>query len=144
MNGSTDNLKPEALNILPEVMSVCLESLEEIKKAYMEAHTLRNRVIELEKIASAPAEKPAAKINESLVDQTVRNLVASSFLDISHMDKLAAEIKVNPSIALNLVQRFIEISTPPFSEGHGVAKNASTEHTLDDPDGWAKVIKEGA
>lgn len=127
--------------LLPEIFNICVDSLEEIKKAYSEAQQLRTRVVELEKVAAV---KPQPKINGELVDQTVRNLVASAFLEAEHSEKLASEIKSDPSIALRLVQRFIEISTPPFSEGQGLAKSASEVNDLGDPDGWSRVVTQGA
>lgn len=129
-------------NLLPEIFSICLESLEEVKKAYSEAAQLRSKVIELEKVASVKVEAP--KVDTELVDQTIRNLVASSFLEVEHSEKLASEIKSDPSVALRLVQRFIEISTPPFSEGQGVMKAASEGNNLGDPDGWSRVLSDGA
>lgn len=135
----TTNNNPAEL--LPEVVNLCLESLEEVKKAYSEAKSLRTRVVELEKVA---AEKSASKMDEALVRQTVRNLVASSFLEAEHSEKLASEIINDPSVAIKLVQRFIEISAPPFSEGQGVAKAASAETDLGDPDGWSRVVAKGA
>jgi hypothetical protein len=138
MSISADN-NPAAL--LPEVINLCLESLEEVKKAYSEAKSLRTRVVELEKVAS---EKSASAVDESLVKQTVRNLVASSFLDAEHSEKLAADMMKDPTVAVKLVQRFIEISAPPFSEGQGVAKAASSDNSLADPDGWARVLSKGA
>lgn len=127
--------------LLPELLSICLESLSEVKKAYNEAEQLRTKVIELEKVAS---EKRASVVDTELVDQTIRNLIASSFLEAEHGTKLATEIKTDPSVALRLVQRFIEISTPPFSEGQGVAKAASEDNKLGDPDGWHRVLSLGA
>lgn len=130
-------------NLIPEILNICLESLEEVKKAYSEAQQLQNRVVELEKVAS---EQPTGTepIDSDLVNQTVRNLVASSFLNAEHSEKLASEIHRDPAIALRLVQRFIEISTPPFSEGQGVEKSASEETKQDDPDGWSRLISQGA
>lgn len=127
--------------LLPELLSICLESLSEVKKAYNEAEQLRTKVIELEKVAS---EKQAAFVDTELIDLTIRNLIASSFLEAEHGTKLASEIKNDPSVALRLVQRFIEISTPPFSEGQGVAKAASEDNKLGDPDGWYSVLSQGA
>lgn len=129
--------------LLPEILSIALESLEEIKRAYTAAQKLQTRVVELEKVA-AEATPPRPAISDELVDQTIQNLVASSFLESEHSAKLAAEIKSDPSVALRLVQRFIEISTPPFSEGQGVAKAASDDDNLGDPDGWSKVLSKGA
>jgi hypothetical protein len=115
--------------------------LEEVKAAYVEAQQQQNRIVELEKVA---AEAKTPKIDAALVDQTIRNLVASSFLEADHSEKLASEIKQDPAVALRLVQRFIEISTPPFSEGQGVAKTASEDTNLGDPDGWSRVLSKGA
>ncbi len=124
-----------------EILDICLEALEEVKAAYVEAQQQQNRIVELEKVA---AEAKITKIDAALVDQTIRNLVASSFLDADHSEKLASEIKQDPAVALRLVQRFIEISTPPFSEGQGVAKTASEDTNLGDPDGWSRVLSKGA
>lgn len=124
-----------------DILDICLEALEEVKAAYFEAQQQQNRIVELEKVA---AEAKTTKIDAALVDQTIRNLVASSFLDADHSEKLAAEIKQDPAVALRLVQRFIEISTPPFSEGQGVAKTASEDTSLGDPDGWSRVLSKGA
>jgi len=124
-----------------EILDICLEALEEVKAAYVEAQQQQNRIVELEKVA---AEVKAPKIDAALVDQTIRNLVASSFLEADHSEKLASEIKKDPAVALRLVQRFIEISTPPFSEGQGVAKTASEDTNLGDPDGWSRVLSKGA
>lgn len=124
-----------------EILDICLEALEEVKAAYVEAQQRQNRIVELEKVA---AEAKITKIDAALVDQTIRNLVASSFLDADHSEKLASEIKQDPAVALRLVQRFIEISTPPFSEGQGVAKTASEDTNLGDPDGWSRVLSKGA
>lgn len=124
-----------------EILDICLEALEEVKAAYFEAQQKQNRIVELEKVA-AQAQTP--KIDAALVDQTIRNLVASSFLEADHSEKLASEIKQDPAVALRLVQRFIEISTPPFSEGQGVQKTASEDTNLGDPDGWSRVLSKGA
>lgn len=124
-----------------EILDICLEALEEVKTAYTEAQQKQNRIVELEKVA---AESQTHKIDTALVDQTIRNLVASSFLDADHSEKLASEIKKDPAVALRLVQRFIEISTPPFSEGQGVQKTASEETNLGDPDGWSRILSKGA
>ncbi len=124
-----------------DILDICLEALEEVKAAYFEAQQQQNRIVELEKVA---AEAKTIKIDAALVDQTIRNLVASSFLDADHSEKLASEIKQDPAVALRLVQRFIEISTPPFSEGQGVAKTASEDTNLGDPDGWSRVLSKGA
>ncbi len=124
-----------------DILDICLEALEEVKAAYFEAQQQQNRIVELEKVA---AEAKITKIDAALVDQTIRNLVASSFLDADHSEKLASEIKQDPAVALRLVQRFIEISTPPFSEGQGVAKTASEDTNLGDPDGWSRVLSKGA
>lgn len=124
-----------------EILDICLEALEEVKTAYTEAQQKQNRIVELEKVA---AETQTRKIDTALVDQTIRNLVASSFLDADHSEKLASEIKKDPAVALRLVQRFIEISTPPFSEGQGVQKTASEETNLGDPDGWSRILSKGA
>ncbi len=124
-----------------DILDICLEALEEVKAAYFEAQQQQNRIVELEKVA---AEAKTTKIDAALVDQTIRNLVASSFLDADHSEKLASEIKQDPAVALRLVQRFIEISTPPFSEGQGVAKAASEDTNLGDPDGWSRVLSKGA
>lgn len=124
-----------------EILDICLEALEEVKTAYTEAQQKQNRIVELEKVA---AEAQTRKIDTALVDQTIRNLVASSFLDADHSEKLASEIKKDPAVALRLVQRFIEISTPPFSEGQGVQKTASEETNLGDPDGWSRILSKGA
>jgi hypothetical protein len=120
-----------------EILDICLEALEEVKAAYVEAQQQQKRVVELEKVAS---ETQTTKIDAALVDQTIRNLVASSFLESDHSEKLASEIKKDPAVALRLVQRFIEISTPPFSEGQGVAKTASEDTNLGDPDGWSRIL----
>lgn len=127
--------------LLPEILNICLESLEEVKKAYSEANSLRAKVVELEKVASVNT-SPA--IDNTLVDQTVKNLAASSFIGAEDGEKLAAEIKKDPSVALRLVQRFIEISAPPYSEGQGVEKFASAENTVGDLDGWLNVVSKGA
>jgi hypothetical protein len=132
---NTDN------QLVPEILSICLEALEEVKAAYHEAQQHQARVVELEKVA---AEKQTHKVDAALVDQTIRNLVASSFLEAEHSEKLASEIKQDPAVALRLVQRFIEISTPPFSEGQGVQKTASDDTNLGDPDGWSAVVTKGA
>jgi hypothetical protein len=124
-----------------EILDICLEALEEVKAAYVEAQQQQKRVVELEKVAF---EAQTTKIDAALVDQTIRNLVASSFLESDHSEKLASEIKKDPAVALRLVQRFIEISTPPFSEGQGVAKTASEDTNLGDPDGWSRVLSKGA
>jgi hypothetical protein len=124
-----------------EILDICLEALEEVKAAYVEAQQQQNRIVELEKVA---AEAKTPKIDAALVDQTIRNLVASSFLEADHSEKLASEIKQDPAVALRLVQRFIEISTPPFSEGQGVAKAASEDTNLGDPDGWSRILSKGA
>ncbi len=129
--------------LLPEILNICLESLEEVKKAYSEANSLRAQVVELEKVASVNT-SPVPAIDPELVDQTIRNLTASSFIDAEHSTKLATEIKKDPSVALRLVQRFIEISSHPFSEGQGVEKFASSEASLGDPDGWFNVLNKGA
>lgn len=127
--------------VLPEILSICLEALEEVKAAYHQARQHQARVVELEKVAS---ENSTPKVDAALVDQTIRNLVASSFLEHEHSEKLASEIKKDPAVALRLVQRFIEISTPPFSEGQGVQKAASEDTNLGDPDGWTRVVTKGA
>lgn len=127
--------------VVTEILGLCLEALDEAKSAYHAANQQQARVIELEKVA---ADISVNKIDAALVQQTIRNLVASSFLDVEHSEKLASEIQKDPSVALRLVQRFIEISTPPFSEGQGVQKTASEEANLGDPDGWARVISKGA
>jgi hypothetical protein len=124
-----------------EILDICLEALEEVKAAYVEARQQQNRVVELEKVA---AETQIPGIDTALVDQTIRNLVASSFLEADHSEKLASEIKKDPAVALRLVQRFIEISTPPFSEGQGVRKTASEDTNLGDPDGWSRILSKGA
>jgi hypothetical protein len=124
-----------------EILDICLEALEEVKAAYVEAQQQQNRIVELEKVA---AEATTTKIDAALVDQTIRNLVASSFLEAGHSEKLASEIKKDPAVALRLVQRFIEISTPPFSEGQGVEKTASEDTNLGDPDGWSRILSKGA
>ncbi len=124
-----------------EILDICLEALEEVKAAYVEAQQQQNRIVELEKVA---AEANTTKIDAALVDQTIRNLVASSFLEAGHSEKLASEIKKDPAVALRLVQRFIEISTPPFSEGQGVEKTASEDTNLGDPDGWSRILSKGA
>lgn len=124
-----------------EILDICLEALEEVKTAYTEAQQQQNRIVELEKVA---AETQTTKIDAALVDQTIRNLVASSFLEADHSEKLASEIKKDPAVALRLVQRFIEISTPPFSEGQGVEKTASEDTNLGDPDGWSRILSKGA
>lgn len=124
-----------------EILDICLEALEEVKAAYFEAQQKQNRIVELEKVA---AEAKTHKIDAALVDQTIRNLVASSFLEADHSEKLASEIKKDPAVALRLVQRFIEISTPPFSEGQGVQKTASEDTNLGDPDGWSRILSKGA
>lgn len=124
-----------------EILDICLEALEEVKAAYFEAQQKQKRIVELEKVA---AEAQAPKIDAALVDQTIRNLVASSFLEADHSEKLASEIKKDPAVALRLVQRFIEISTPPFSEGQGVQKTASEDTNLGDPDGWSRILSKGA
>lgn len=124
-----------------EILDICLEALEEVKTAYTEAQQQQNRIVELEKVA---AETQTTKIDAALVDQTIRNLVASSFLEANHSEKLASEIKKDPAVALRLVQRFIEISTPPFSEGQGVEKTASEDTNLGDPDGWSRILSKGA
>ncbi|MFN5249864.1 MAG: hypothetical protein ACK5DE_02355 [Bacteroidota bacterium] len=124
-----------------EILDICLEALEEVKAAYFEAQQKQKRIVELEKVA---AEAQTPKIDAALVDQTIRNLVASSFLEADHSEKLASEIKKDPAVALRLVQRFIEISTPPFSEGQGVQKTASEDTNLGDPDGWSRILSKGA
>lgn len=124
-----------------EILDICLEALEEVKAAYFEAQQKQKRIVELEKVA---AEAQPPKIDAALVDQTIRNLVASSFLEADHSEKLASEIKKDPAVALRLVQRFIEISTPPFSEGQGVQKTASEDTNLGDPDGWSRILSKGA
>lgn len=124
-----------------EILDICLDALEEVKAAYVEAQQQQSRVVELEKVA---AESATMKIDAALVDQTIRNLVASSFLEAGHSEKLASEIKKDPAVALRLVQRFIEISTPPFSEGQGVEKTASEDTNLGDPDGWSRILSKGA
>jgi hypothetical protein len=124
-----------------EILDICLDALEEVKAAYVEAQQQQSRVVELEKVA---AEAANTKIDAALVDQTIRNLVASSFLEADHSEKLASEIKKDPAVALRLVQRFIEISTPPFSEGQGVQKTASEDTNLGDPDGWSRILSKGA
>jgi hypothetical protein len=124
-----------------EILDICLDALEEVKAAYVEAQQQQSRVVELEKVA---AEATNTKIDAALVDQTIRNLVASSFLEAGHSEKLASEIKKDPAVALRLVQRFIEISTPPFSEGQGVEKTASEDTNLGDPDGWSRILSKGA
>jgi len=124
-----------------EILDICLDALEEVKAAYVEAQQQQSRVVELEKVA---AEATNTKIDAALVDQTIRNLVASSFLEAGHSEKLASEIKKDPAVALRLVQRFIEFSTPPFSEGQGVEKTASEDTNLGDPDGWSRILSKGA
>jgi lipoate-protein ligase A len=124
-----------------EILDICLEALDEVKAAYTEAQQKQNRIVELEKVAG---EAQTRKIDAALVDQTIRNLVASSFLEADHSEKLASEIKKDPAVALRLVQRFIEISTPPFSEGQGVQKTASEDTNLGDPDGWSRILSKGA
>jgi hypothetical protein len=125
-----------------EILDICLEALEEVKAAYVEAQQQQNRIVELEKVAAEA--NTTTKIDAALVDQTIRNLVASSFLEAGHSEKLASEIKKDPAVALRLVQRFIEISTPPFSEGQGVEKTASEDTNLGDPDGWSRILSKGA
>lgn len=127
--------------VVSEIIGLCLDALNEAKSAYHAASQQQARVIELEKVASQAS---SSKVDAGLVQQTVRNLVASSFLDAEHSEKLASEIHNDPSVALRLVQRFIEISTPPFSEGHGVQKTASEDNNLGDPDGWTRVLSKGA
>lgn len=126
--------------VAPELLDICLDALEEVKAAYVEAQQQQNRIVELEKVAAVKS----TNVDAALVDQTIRNLVASSFLEADHSEKLASEIKKDPAVALRLVQRFIEISTPPFSEGQGVAKTASEDTNLGDPDGWSRVLSKGA
>ena len=126
--------------VVSELLDTCLEALEEVKAAYHEAQQKESRIVELEKVAA----QRSPQIDAALVDQTIRNLVASSFLEAEHSVKLAAEIKEDPAVALRLVQRFIEISTPPFSEGQGVQKTASEDSNLGDPDGWSRILSKGA
>lgn len=128
------------LDVNTELLQISLDSLEEGKKAYAEARALQTRVVELEKIASAKVEP----IDEQLISQVVRNLVSSAFLEPEHATKLASDLRSDPSTGLRLVQRFIEISAPPFSEGEGVQKAASENGDLGDPDGWSKILAKGA
>lgn len=125
-----------------EILDICLDALDEVKAAYVEAQQQQNRIVELEKVAAEAQQ--TIKVDTALVDQTIRNLVASSFLEVEHSEKLASEIKKDPAVALRLVQRFIEISTPAFSEGQGVQKTAAEDTNLGDPDGWSKILSKGA
>ena len=125
-----------------EILNICLDALDEVKAAYVEAQQQQNRIVELEKVAAEAQQ--TIKVDTALVDQTIRNLVASSFLEAEHSEKLASEIKQDPAVALRLVQRFIEISTPAFSEGQGVQKTASEDTNLGDPDGWSRILSKGA
>ena len=95
-----------------EILDICLEALEEVKAAYFEAQQKQKRIVELEKVA---AEAP--KIDAALVDQTIRNLVASSCLEADHSEKLASELKKDPAVALRLVQRFIELICAILMDG---------------------------
>ena len=124
---------------LPEALELCLASIEEVKTAYSEAARLQTKLVELEKVATHKN-----TVDADLVKQTVRNLVASAYVEPAYAEKLATELQDNPTAALHLIQRFIENSTPPFSEGQGVAKLASGDATTNDPDGWFNVVSRGA
>lgn len=132
---------------MEELLDVTQEALSEAKKAYQEAESWKEQVVELEKIAretKKALESAPSTPEEALVNETVNLLVKHSFLDEEFSVKLASELKEDPSTALRLVKRFIEISPSPFSEGEGVPKSASESQTLEDPDGWSRVWKEGA
>lgn len=147
MEAETTDTKASSLS---ELLEVTQDALEEAKKAYKEADSWREQVVELEKIAreTKKALESAPKTPEdSLVDETVSLLVENSFLDEEFSEKLASELKSDPSTALRLVKRFIEISPSnfAFSEGQGVPKSASEMNSdSSDPDGWLRVVKEGA
>lgn len=127
-----------------ELIEISQDALEEAKRAYQEADKLQTRLVELEKIASEP-KTPEVIFEKADVLKTVNLLVKYSFLDSEYQEKLAAELMEEPSTALHLIQRFVEISSLPFSdEGSGIPKSASEKETLGDPDGWATVLQEGA
>jgi len=139
------NTIPEADSALvAEVVTCCMDAIGEVKKAYEENLRLQDKVNLLEKSASELKSK-VVEVDEEQARLTVRNLVASSFLDSVHAEKLASELTQNPNVALSLIQRFIEISAPPFSEGQGVNKSATEDtQVLGDPDGWARILSKGA
>lgn len=125
-----------------ELFQLVEDSLTQAKQAYTELAKEREEKVRLEKVANA-----RVPVDNSLVNRTVNILVRHNYLDEEQREKFAAELAARPENALKLLNRVIEISAPPYSEGRGIPKQASEESTQDtseDNSAWLRVINDGA
>lgn len=133
-----DPLVGELLELLEDTVKVAQDAQDEadrLRKAADTAVAAAGEKVVLEKVASLDA---------GLVKETVQALVDAGFAEAGDMEKLASDLQSNPSFALQIATRLANVAASAPIEGSGIEKISAAKTMTSDPDGWGKVIVEGA
>lgn len=107
----------------------------------LRAKLAQQEQVVLEKVAST---KRSPAFDEAVLRETIGQLVDLSLVSAAETEKLASHLRQDPNSALRLVQRVVTLSLPSHSEGRALEKSANHAASESDPDGWGRVIKQGA
>jgi hypothetical protein len=138
----------QACSTLEQALQICAGLEQEkaaLNKQVVELQTKlaqQDKVV-LEKVAAAKA-ATRLELDPVTITETLAKLVDLSLLPPGESEKLASHLRQDPNSALRLVQRVATLSVPSHSEGRAVEKSASHFASTSDPDGWGKVITQGA
>jgi hypothetical protein len=136
-----------------ELVDLTQEAVKSAMGFEERAKAAEAKVAELEKkIAGHKPEVTLQKVafEQPAINRVVQSLVDRSILPADEQVKTAAMLKDDPSFALDLLERVASLQEFPTGPvGRGIPKNANEKENystkLDsDPDGWGKVVTEGA
>lgn len=135
----------ELVGILDDVLGFAEDSLTEYKNLQQKNADLQLKVAQSDRVV---LEKVASVVMpDQAIQQTMDRLIELHYLTPKESVKLAADIRRQPSILLNLLTKVAEASLSVPGEGSGIAKSASEIPSGKDPDGWddmaaGKPVKE--
>lgn len=116
------------------------------KEASDEADRWKKRAAELEGQASATPQIVLEKVAASAatLERTVDTLVSNGLVPAAQRTQVLSDLQTDPESIYKLAAKLAAISNHAYQEGAGIPKAAASTATASDPDGWGKVVREGA
>ena len=123
--------------IIDRLLAATSDALGVAKAATEERDALAARLA-----AMAPGKVVLQKVaaDENQIKTVVDGLISNDLLEEGDGEKLATELRADPTSIFKLASRLISLSASAPQPGGGLPKSASEQGSVEDPDGWSKMI----
>ena len=141
----------EVCSTLEQALQTCAGLEQEKSALAKDKAELTRRVGDLqaklaaqEKVVLEKVATHRGGLDEALIAETLGQLSDMAMIAPGSVAKIASQLRSDPNGALRLAQRVATLSVPSHNEGRAVEKSAGHSASTSDPDGWGKVLSQGA